>query len=159
MSLTKHLETLSLVLFIKYLKQFKQIKQHLACSGNEFLLALQQTIQVITQFCQESRFLQPLTFVTTILDQLDLILETNLQDYHQSDGSKISHLQADQIKENVINALLKALNEEITHLSHSQTPNKRLKVEALTTVKDVLFDQLEQHFEDQEQPAYKRAAS
>ncbi len=136
-----NIEKLGLLLFIKYVRQFELVKEHLANSLKELLLAASSTLNITTQIAGANPFYKFMPLMDATFKRLNALLAYSVKQLEgppQNTGAK-----HEELRQNIIESIVGVLDEEIDGLILSDTLNKDLKIEALTTVKKVLY----RHFE------------
>lgn len=139
-----NLEKLGLILFIKYMRQFDQVKRHLLSSVRELLLAMSATLQITNQITNDNFVLSRLGPVETTFKKIDTVLNYSIEQI--GGGNENSEPQNDRhLKNNIVESIISVIDEEIEKLNAYESNNKDLKIEALFTVKTVLNQHLRQN--------------
>lgn len=136
-----NLEKLGLLLFIKYMRQFDQVKSHLLASARELLMAFSATLQVTNQITTDNFFFKKMGTVDSTFKKIDSILQYSIVQLGSSDQSE-NQEQASKLKNNVVESIIEVIEEEIDRINETSNENRELKIEALLTVKSVLCQHL-----------------
>lgn len=136
-----NLEKLGLLLFIKYVKQFDAVKQHLASSLRELLCAMSSTLEITDDMTRKGPLLKNATFLRSIFNRIEAILDHSIVSL-ESHTNQEGHLNESALKEQILESIIAVIDDEIDTITESAATNKSLKVEALDTVKTVLENQI-----------------
>lgn len=136
-----NLEKFSLILFIRYLRDFHNVKQHLFAALKECLRAMSVTVHITKQMTAHSFLLGRIRTLESVFNKIESLLAYSVSQLGNDWPSVTAGPEA-SLKENVVTSIISVIDEEIEKLTNSQANNKDLKIEALTTVKTVLDQHL-----------------
>lgn len=136
-----NLEKLGLILFIKYLKQLESVKSHLMAAIRELLLAISSTLKLSSQMTSDHFLLKHFSPLEKSLHKIDHVLRFAVEQLKEDSLSESTESQS-HLKENIVESIVSVIDEEIKNISLSSSQNQKLKIEALNTVKTVLYNHL-----------------
>lgn len=131
-------EKIALVLFLKYVQQFGDIKTHLTNALREMILAATTSMEVVQQTAKENKVSQQAPLLQTVLDKTDSFLQFALTKIPE----KISEENVqDEVlfKQEIWESVILAIEEEIENISEKPTPSAKLQIEALETIRQALL--------------------
>ncbi|MBF0104126.1 MAG: hypothetical protein HQM16_02255 [Deltaproteobacteria bacterium] len=131
-----NLEKIGLILFIKYIQQIESVKSHLGGALKELLLAMASTLDITTQITQDTFIIKNISAFKKTFKKIELLLTYSI---NQLETTPAVPYSATKLKKNIVDSLVTVLDEEIEKIAQSSEQNKDLKIEALHTVKGVLY--------------------
>ncbi|MBI2340046.1 MAG: hypothetical protein HYU99_06765 [Deltaproteobacteria bacterium] len=154
------LEKFGLIILLNYLNQMGQVKNHLQLALKEILLAMQSSLDIVSKstantiLSSSSEMLEPLLGpVQKIINYtIDRITPVEMRIDLRDEESR-------RIKQHIVDSIISAIDDEILNTRASTSEKYKLKVEALSTVKQVLLNQKKAPFhpEDVEAPSARPA--
>ena len=133
-----NLEKLGVVLFVKYLRQFDVVRNHLASSLKELLMAASSSIEVSSEIAADTPGFNKFETLNSIIQKIDSLLKHSIDNLDVKEKNR----DHDELKENVLVSIIQSLDDEIIYLQDSDENNIDLKIDALKTVKRVIVNQI-----------------
>lgn len=141
------LNKLSLLFLLNYFNQLGDVKDHLLLALKEVLLAIQTTLKMVNQAANKTPLGYSREFIAPLLKQVEGVVAYSIERINpQNPSASVSSADQElsqesrQLKNNIVQSIIAAIDEEITQTPNTQTDQNKLKVEALNTVKQVLMN-------------------
>lgn len=138
------LEKLGLFFLINYFNQLGEVKNHLQLAMKEVLLAVNCSVDIMSESTNSTLFKNKLDFLNLMFEQVQGVLNYSIQAVTPPMNltkSKLSDPEANKLKEHIVNSIVSAIDDEIENITDTTTEKGKLKVEALSTVRQVLISQ------------------
>ncbi len=140
-----NLEKLGLLVLLKNFQHIEDIKKHFSASIKELLLATSASLDLTNRITADSDFLKQFDSIDNTLQFINDVVKYSAN--HINDGNNETLPQKKEpaeVKQEIISSLMAAVDSEIESVSESSDENKRLKVDALMTVRSVFLRQFRQ---------------
>lgn len=137
-----NLEKISLLLIIKYFRQFGGVKKHLTASFKELLLAVSSSIEIANQVSANNALLSKFEPFSRTLRRVDDLLQYGVIQLESLNPAPEPPKES-QIRDHILESIIEVIDDECERIQNTNPRNARLKIEALETVKSVLCHNLE----------------
>jgi len=153
-------EKFGLIILLNYLNQMGQVKNHLQMALKEILLAMQASLDIVSKSTANTILSNSSEMFEPFLSPVQKIINYTIDKVTPAEMR--ADLRADEsarIKEYIVDSIISAIDDEIINTKGTTSEKYKLKIEALSTVKQVLINQKKNplHPEDVEALAAKVA--
>ena len=153
-------EKFGLIILLNYLNQMGQVKNHLQMALKEILLAMQASLDIVSKSTANTILSNSSEMFEPFLSPVQKIINYTIDKVTTAEMR--ADLRADEsarIKEYIVDSIISAIDDEIINTKGTTSEKYKLKIEALSTVKQVLINQKKNplHPEDVEALAAKVA--
>ena len=137
------LEKIGLLFLLNYLNQLGTVKDHLLLAVREMLLAMQASVDIVSQTAGKTLLGNRGDFVSPLVKQVQGVLNYTIEKVTPENGiEELKKLENGfKLKANIVESIVSAINDEIENISDTSNEKNKLKIEALNTVKQVLMHQ------------------
>lgn len=140
------LERLGLMLLYNYVNQMGTVRNHLQLALKEVLLAMQSTLEIINKIPSDA-LLGNKEVIDFLLTPAQRVISYTIEKVTPLDPAAIdsSAENHQKLKSHIITSIISAIDDEIENTGNLSEEKGKLKVEALSTVKEVLLNQTRIH--------------
>lgn len=135
-----NLEKLGLLFLINYFNQLSHVKKHLQTAAKEVLLAMDASLEIVSQVKTKPDSRMPLGLLSPFINQARGVVRFAIGQVNPS-LTPVGPADTGLIKDHIVSSLISAIDEEIESCDSIHLEPVRLKVEALQTVRRVLMNQ------------------
>lgn len=147
-------EKFGLIVLLNYLNQMGQVRNHLQMALREILLAMQSSLDIVSKSTANTILSSSSEMLEPLLKPVQKIIHYTLDKVTPSE-TRVD-LRADEstrIKEYIVDSIISAIDDEIINTKGATSEKYKLKIEALSTVKQVLVNQKKVPFSPYEEEA------
>jgi hypothetical protein len=134
------LEKFILSVYMKNYQQISSAKKHLFGSVRELLMAASFSMDIVNQMASQNIVLKRVSPLQNTLKNINDMIRFSAR--KMGNASTDDRVDSIHIKNQILEALLGALEEEIDNVPQNAQPKNQLKVEALRAVKKALLSHM-----------------
>lgn len=138
------LEKFGVLFLLNYFNQMGVVKNHLLQAVREVLLAIQSSVEIITQNTGTGLLGNKVELVNTVVGQVQKVLSYTIDKVSPAPSQLKGGINSQdtlKLKEHIVSSIVAAIDDEIENTRSTLTEKNKLKIEALHTVKQVLMNQ------------------
>jgi len=138
-----NLEKIGLMFLLNYFNQLGDVKHHMMQAFREVLMAMQSSIEIVSKTSEKALNATPLEPLQSLMGQVQSVVRYAVDwvEPYTDTKARLTREESIRLKENVVNSIISAINDEIETTRVVSSEKNKLKVEALQTVKQVLINQ------------------
>jgi len=138
------LEKLGLMILLNYFNQMGTVKNHLQLALKQVLLAVQASMEIVKQAPPTNLLGGNRETLNLIFGPIQKVLEFSIDKVDPNPEFEEAQKKMNEtlhIKEHILSSIISVIDDEIENTRHVTSEKSKLKIEALTTVKQVLMTQ------------------
>ena len=136
------LEKFGLIILLNYLNQMGQVKNHLQMALKEVLMAMQASLDIVSKSTANTILSSSTEILEPLLNPVQKIINYTIEKVTPSEmRANLPAGESTRIKEYIVDSIISAINDEIINTKGATSEKYKLKIEALSTVKQVLINQ------------------
>lgn len=141
------LEKIGLMILLNYFNQMGTVKNHLQLALKQVLLAMQASMEIIKQAPPTNLLGGNRDTINLLFGPIQKILEFSIEKVEPAPEfveSEKKLQEAMKIKGHILSSIISVIDDEIENTRNVTSEKSKLKIEALSTVKQVLLTQCQQ---------------
>lgn len=137
------LEKIGLLFLLNYFNQLNTVKSHLFLAAKEVLEAVRASTDIVAESATKTVVGSKLEFIAPILAQVQSVLAYGIHKMETAGagGGALPPASSYKLKNQVLESIISAIDEEIEGTPDTLNEKSRLKIEALNSVRQVLQSQ------------------
>lgn len=140
------LEKLGVLFLLNYFNQLSTVKNHVLNAVKEILLAIQSSVDILSQSTSKSLLGNRVDFLNPMISQINRVLDYTIERITPDQVVSPGEETGQRIKDHIVGSIISAIDDEIENTRNLASEKNKLKVEALYTVKQVLMTQKKKGF-------------